>query len=100
MPWCFPLGNRGNQAEGIPILENHNPMEYVVEDGRLKAMKFDIIEYSVEEDGTEVFTPAGAAGTVDCSLVLLAIGQANAFPWMSATSVLSSTRPAWLWSTM
>jgi len=70
------------QAEGIPILENHNPMEYMVEDGQLKAMKFDIIEYSVKEDGTEVFTPVGRQETVPCSMVLLAIGQANAFPWI------------------
>jgi NADPH-dependent glutamate synthase beta subunit-like oxidoreductase/ferredoxin len=70
------------QAEGIPILENHNPMEYVVEDGQLKAMKFEIIEYSVAEDGTEVFTPTGETNTVECSLVLLAIGQANAFAWI------------------
>jgi ferredoxin len=70
------------QAEGIPILENHNPMEYVVEDGRLTAMKFDIIEYSVADDGTEVFTPVGRQETVPCSMVLLAIGQANAFPWI------------------
>lgn len=70
------------QAEGIPILENHNPMEYVVENGELKAMKFEIIEYSVREDGTEVFTPTGREETLACNLVLLAIGQANAFPWI------------------
>jgi len=70
------------QAEGIPIIENHNPMEYIVEDGQLKAMKFDIIEYAVEPDGTEVFTPVGRQETIDCSLILLAIGQANAFPWI------------------
>ncbi|MEA2068740.1 MAG: FAD-dependent oxidoreductase [Verrucomicrobiota bacterium] len=70
------------QTEGIPILENHNPKEYVVEDGQLKGMRFEIIEYSVQEDGREVFTPTGQTETVDCSLVLLAIGQANAFPWI------------------
>ncbi len=70
------------QAEGIPILENLNPMEYVVEDGQLKAMKFDVIEYSVADDGTEVFTPMGRQETVPCSMVLLAIGQSNAFPWI------------------
>jgi NADPH-dependent glutamate synthase beta subunit-like oxidoreductase len=70
------------QAEGIPILENHNPLEYMVEDGKLKAMKFDIIEYSVDANGTETFTPIGRQETVDCNLVLLAIGQANAFPWI------------------
>lgn len=70
------------QAEGIPILENHNPLEYVVEDGKLVGMKFEIVEYSVAEDGTEVFTPTGTQEVVDCNLVLLAIGQSNAFPWI------------------
>ncbi|VGO20181.1 FAD-dependent oxidoreductase [Pontiella sulfatireligans] len=69
------------QAEGIPILENHNPLEYIVEDGQLKAMKFEVIEYSIE-DGREVFTPTGQFETVGCGLVLLAIGQANAFKWI------------------
>ena len=70
------------QAEGIPILENHNPKEYIIEDGKLTGMRFEIIEYSVEEDGTEVFTPTGREETIACSMVLLAIGQANAFPWI------------------
>jgi len=69
------------QAEGIPIIENHNPLEYIVEDGELKAMTFEVIEYSIE-DGKEVFTPVGRKETIPCSLVLLAIGQANAFPWI------------------
>jgi NADPH-dependent glutamate synthase beta subunit-like oxidoreductase len=69
-------------AEGIPILENYNPLEYIMKDDKLAAMKFEIIEYSVKEDGTEVFTPTGKTETIDCSLVLLAIGQANAFPWI------------------
>ncbi|MDF7825723.1 FAD-dependent oxidoreductase [Pontiellaceae bacterium B12227] len=70
------------QAEGIPIIENHNPLEYVVEDGQLKAMKFEVIEYSVDDTGRETFTPTGQMETIDASLVLLAIGQANAFPWI------------------
>ena len=70
------------QAEGIPILENHNPAEYVVEDGKLTGMKFEIIEYDVAEDGTEIFIPTGKIETLDASLVLLAIGQNNAFPWI------------------
>ncbi len=69
-------------AEGIPILENHNPLEYILKDGKLAAMKFEIIEYSVDDEGREVFTPTGQMETIDCSLVLLAIGQANAFPWI------------------
>ena len=70
------------QAEGIPILENHNPQEYVIRDGKLVGMQFEIIEYSIDADGREVFTPTGRNEVVDCELVLLAIGQANAFPWI------------------
>ena len=70
------------QAEGIPILENHNPNAYVIEDGKLVAMKFEIIEYSLDADGREVFTPTGETDEVKCDMVLLAIGQANAFPWI------------------
>ncbi|MDF7801320.1 FAD-dependent oxidoreductase [Pontiellaceae bacterium B1224] len=70
------------QAEGIPILENHSPLEYIVEDGQLKAMRFELIEYSIDDEGREVFAPTGKEETIDCNLVLLAIGQANAFPWI------------------
>ncbi len=70
------------QAEHIPILENHNPVDYVVQDGKLVGMKFEIIEYSIDADGKEVFTPTGKNEVPDCELVLLAIGQSNAFPWI------------------
>jgi NADPH-dependent glutamate synthase beta subunit-like oxidoreductase len=70
------------QAEGIPIVENHNPKAYVVENGKLVGMKFDIINYSVAEDGTEIFDPTGEEAFIKCDMVLLAIGQANAFPWI------------------
>jgi len=70
------------QAEGIPILENRNPVAYVVEDGKLVGMKFDQIEYSVDADGRECFTPTGTDEVVDCEQVLLAIGQGNAFHWI------------------
>lgn len=73
-------------AEGIPILENHNPQDYVVEDGKLVGMRFEIIEYSLDADGKEVFTPTGESKVVDCELVLLAIGQSNAFPWIEKES--------------
>jgi NADPH-dependent glutamate synthase beta subunit-like oxidoreductase len=69
------------QAEGIPIIENHSPLEYIIEDGQLKAMQFELIEYSIQ-DGKEVFTSTGRQETLPCGMVLLAIGQANAFPWI------------------
>ena len=46
-------------AEGIPILENHNPAEYVVEDGKLTGMKFEMIEYAVDAMDAKPLHPPG-----------------------------------------
>lgn len=67
--------------EGVEIVENYSPAEYVVEDGVLKGMRFDIVEWHPDEKGKlrstkldEAFVPADA--------VILAIGQETAFPWI------------------
>ena len=67
-PCWFPHEIEDTLAEGIPILENHNPAEYVVEDGKLTGMKFEIIEYDVAEDGTGIFTPTGKTENPDARL--------------------------------
>lgn len=70
------------EEENVQILVNHSPKEFVVEDGRLTGMKFDLMEYRVDENGRidrgtpleEIFIP--------CDDVILAIGQENAFDWI------------------
>lgn len=69
------------EAEQIEVVEYHAPKAYVVEDGVLKGMTFDRVEWTTDESGKErsrtldeVFIP--------CDDVILAIGQENAFPWM------------------
>jgi len=69
------------EEEQIEILVNHSPQSFVVEDGRLTGMMFDIVEWETNEKGRlvstrldEVFLPADD--------VVLAIGQDNAFPWI------------------
>jgi len=70
------------EEENVEILVNHSPKEFVIEDGRLTGMKFDLMEYKVDEDGRidrgtaleEIFIP--------CDDVILAIGQENAFDWI------------------
>ena len=70
------------EEENVEILVNHSPKEFVVEDGRLTGMKFDLMEYQVDEQGRidrgtvleEIFIP--------CDDVILAIGQENAFDWI------------------
>jgi NADPH-dependent glutamate synthase beta subunit-like oxidoreductase/ferredoxin len=69
------------EDELIDIVVNHSPQKFVVEDGRLTGMVFDVVEWQENEKGRlvstkldEVFLPADD--------VVLAIGQDNAFPWI------------------
>ena len=69
------------EEEQIEILVNHSPQSFVVENGRLTGMMFDLVEWETNEKGRlvstkldEVFLPADD--------VVLAIGQDNAFPWI------------------
>lgn len=66
--------------EDVDLVTHHSPKEFVVSDGKLKGMTFEVLEY-FEEEGRqksrvvdEVFLPADD--------VILAIGQENAFPWV------------------
>ena len=69
------------EDEEVEILVNHSPQKFVLEDGRLTGMVFDIVEWQENEAGRlvsnkldEIFLPADD--------VILAIGQDNAFPWI------------------
>jgi len=69
------------EDEQVEILVNHSPQRFVVEDGRLTGMVFDLVEWEENEKGRlvskkldERFIPADD--------VVLAIGQDNAFPWI------------------
>ncbi len=69
-------------AEGIPILANHSPAEFIVEDGKLVAMTFNIVESSYDENGRRTIKDTGEIVTVECTDAIMAIGQDNAFPWI------------------
>jgi formate dehydrogenase beta subunit len=66
------------EEEGVEILINYAPTRFVVEDGRLTGMEFDILEW---DDNA---TKSRRVDTVvlPCTDVILAIGQENAFPWI------------------
>ncbi|HEY1826062.1 MAG TPA: FAD-dependent oxidoreductase [Acidimicrobiales bacterium] len=66
------------EEEGVEILVNYAPTRFVVENGRLVGMEFDVLEWDDE---------ARHSSTVDtvviaCDDVILAIGQENTFPWI------------------
>jgi NADPH-dependent glutamate synthase beta subunit-like oxidoreductase/ferredoxin len=69
------------EEEKVEILVNHSPASFVVEDGRLKGMMFDLVEWEENEKGRLVSTKTGEK-FIEADDVILAIGQDNAFPWI------------------
>ncbi|MDT8321475.1 MAG: FAD-dependent oxidoreductase [Xanthomonadales bacterium] len=69
------------EEENVEIVVNHSPREFVVEDGRLTGMRFDVIEYDIENGRITDQRTTGEV-TIPCDDVVLAIGQENAFPWI------------------
>ena len=70
------------EEENVEIVVNHSPKAFIVEGGKLVGMKFDQMEYSIDEAGRiDRGTPVGEV-TIPCDDVILAIGQDNAFPWI------------------
>jgi formate dehydrogenase (NADP+) beta subunit len=69
--------------EGIPILDNHAPKEFVIKDGKLAGMVFEkMIEQGADAKGRPKLVASGELVTIECDDVLMAIGQDNAFPWI------------------
>jgi len=73
--------------EGIPIHPCHVPLAFVVQDGRLVGMRFQLVASVYDAQGRRTLQPTGAPDVVfDCDEVLIAVGQENAFPWIEADS--------------
>ena len=66
------------EEEGIEIVINHAPKRFVLENGVLRGMEFERLEWDEKAAKSKVvetiFLPADD--------VILAIGQENAFPWI------------------
>ena len=70
------------EEENVDIMVNHSPKEFVYEDGKLVGMKFDLMEYKVDENGGIDRGTSTGEVVIPCDDVVLAIGQDNAFPWV------------------
>ena len=70
------------EEENVEILINHSPKEFVIEDGKLTGMKFELMEYKVDENGGIDRGTVVGEKIIECDDVVLAIGQDNAFPWV------------------
>jgi ferredoxin len=71
------------EREGVPMFQNHVPLEFVVEDGKLVAMKFDQVKAVYDSEGKRTLVSLGNEPVlVECDDVCIAIGQDNSFPWI------------------
>lgn len=70
------------QSEGIPIINNRPPKEFVHENGKLKGVIFECVK-PIEEDGRLKYIPTGEPDVfIECDHILMAIGQENHCPWI------------------
>ncbi|MGZ3940735.1 MAG: FAD-dependent oxidoreductase [Bacteroidia bacterium] len=68
--------------EDIPIIDNHVPKSFVIENGKLKGMMFEKVQ-AVYENGKRKLVPVGGPDVFyEADDVLCAIGQENSFPWI------------------
>jgi NADPH-dependent glutamate synthase beta subunit-like oxidoreductase len=69
------------EHETVQIIVNRAPKSFVVENGVLKGMLFEHLEYEI--DGGEITSSRVLEEEFfPCDDVILAIGQENAFPWV------------------
>jgi NADPH-dependent glutamate synthase beta subunit-like oxidoreductase len=68
------------EEERVEILVNHAPSSFVIENGRLKGMMFDLLEW-YDEGGKQKSKKLGEK-FLPADDVILAIGQETAFPWL------------------
>lgn len=78
-----PWEKEDAQHEDIPIIDNHVPKSFVVENGKLKGMTFEKVTAVYDENGKRSLIPTGEPDVfLDADDVLVAIGQENSFPWI------------------
>ncbi|MEJ2172357.1 MAG: FAD-dependent oxidoreductase [Woeseiaceae bacterium] len=70
------------EEENVEIVVNHSPKDFVIEDGKLVGMTFELMEYQVDENGRIDRGTVAGEKFIPCDDVILAIGQDNAFPWI------------------
>ena len=66
------------EEEGVEIIVNHAPKRFVVDDGKLVGIEFEVLEW---DEGAKHSTVLDTV-VIECDDVILAIGQENAFPWI------------------
>ncbi len=70
-------------SEDIPIYNNHVPLEFVHDEGKLTGVRFQRVDVHYDKRGNRSLVPVEEEPVLfECDHVLIAIGQENAFPWI------------------
>jgi formate dehydrogenase beta subunit len=69
------------EEEQVQILVNHVPTRFVVENGKLKGMDFERVEWGEDAAGKQISKTLDTV-FIPADDVIVAIGQENAFPWI------------------
>ncbi len=78
-----PWEKEDAQHEDIPIIDNHVPKSFVIENGKLVGMTFEKVEAVFDENGKRSLVPTGEPEMFyPADDVLIAVGQENSFPWI------------------
>jgi len=70
------------EEESVEIVINRSPKAFVVENGKLTGMRFDVMEYDMSSTGQITGERVVGEEFLPADDVILAIGQENAFPWI------------------
>lgn len=76
-PWEIEDAER----EDIPFYNNHNPKAFLLENGKLVGMRFELVE-AVYENGRRKLVPTGQEIDFEADDIIIAVGQENTFPWI------------------
>jgi formate dehydrogenase beta subunit len=68
------------EEEGVEIVENLQPVRFIIEDGKLTGMEFD--RFKSTETSSGLKQEVIGREILPCDSVVLAVGQDNAFPWI------------------
>lgn len=78
-----PWEKEDAQHEGIPIIDNHVPKSFIIENGKLVGMTFEKVDAKYDENRKRSLVPTGEPDVFyPADDVLIAVGQENAFPWI------------------
>jgi formate dehydrogenase (NADP+) beta subunit len=78
-----PWEKEDAQHEDIPIIDNHVPKSFEIENGKLVGMTFAKVEAKYDENGKRSLVPTGEPDAFyPADDVLIAVGQENSFPWI------------------